>query len=143
MSSSTAHVAKLLEQRKGAVGPRRKDRIAALSDEARVYLQEVARRRIDLENEVKKLTRLLAQYGPADLAEGIARALAARTFGARYVRTCIDQARFARGLAEPPEPIVTGNAAAERLGVPSEGRAPPRARRQLHLPTGDNYTSPS
>ena len=112
-----AHVAKLLERRKGAVGPRRKDRIAALSDEARVYLQEVARRRIDLENEVKKLTRLLAQYGPADLAEGIARALAARTFGARYVRTCIDQARFARGLAEPPEPIVTGNAAADGFDV--------------------------
>ena len=111
------HVEKLLERRKGALGPRRKDRIAALSDEARVYLQEVARRRIDLEGEVKKLLRLLAQYGEADLAEGIARALAARTFGARYVRTFIDQARFARGLAEPPEPIVTGNAAADAVDV--------------------------
>lgn len=111
------HVEKLLERRKGAVGPRRKDRIAALSDECRVYLQEVARRRIDLENEVKKLTRLLAQYGADDLTEGIARALASRTFGARYVRTCIDQARFARGLTEPPEPIVTGNAAADGFDV--------------------------
>ena len=111
------HVEKLLERRKGALGPRRKDRIAALSDEARVYLQEVARRRIDLEGEVKKLMRLLAQYGEADLAEGIARALAARTFGARYVRTFIDQARFARGLGEPPEPVVTGNAAADNFDV--------------------------
>jgi hypothetical protein len=111
------HVEKLLERRKGILGPRRKDRIAALSDEARVYLQEVARRRIDLEGEVKKLLRLLAQYGEADLTEGIARALAARIFGARYVRTFIDQARFARGLAEPPEPVVTGNAAADAFDV--------------------------
>jgi len=111
------HVEKLLERRKGALGPRRKDRIAALSDESRVYLQEVARRRIDLENEVKKLTRLLALYGEADLAEGMARALVARTFGARYVRTFIDQARFARGLAEPPEPVVTGNAIADSFEV--------------------------
>lgn len=111
------HVEKLLERRKGALGPRRKDRIAALSDEARVYLQEVARRRIDLEGEVKKLMRLLTQYGEADLAEGIARALAARTFGARYVRTFIDQARFARGLGEPPEPVVTGNAVADNFDV--------------------------
>lgn len=111
------HVEKLLERRKGALGPRRKDRIAALSDACRVYLQEVARRRIDLECEVRKLTRLLAQYGEIDLADGIARALAARTFGARYVRTLIDQARFARGLPEPPEPIVTGHAAADAVEV--------------------------
>jgi len=77
----------------------------------------VARRRIDLETEVRKLTRLLAQYGEADLAEGIARALATRTFGARYVRTLIDQARFARGLPEPPEPIVTGHAVADAFEV--------------------------
>jgi transposase len=111
------HVEKLLERRKGALGPRRKDRIAGLSDESRVYLQEIARRRIDLEGEVKKLMRLLALYGDADLAEGMSRALAARTFGARYVRTFIDQARFARGLAEPPEPVVTGNAAADAFDV--------------------------
>jgi hypothetical protein len=40
-----------------------------------------------------------------------------RTFGARYVRTIIDQARFARGLGEPPEPVVTGNAAADSVEV--------------------------
>jgi transposase len=111
------HVEKLLERRKGALGPRRKDRIAALSDECRVYLQEVARRRIDLENEVRKLGRLLAQYGEPDFVEGVSRALAARTFGARYVRTLIDQARFARGLPEPPEPIVTGHAVADGFEV--------------------------
>lgn len=111
------HVEKLLERRKGALGPRRKDRIAVLSDESRVYLQEIARRRIDLENEVKKLTRLLAVYGAEDLAAGMARALAARTFGARYVRTFMDQARFARGLGEPPEPVITGNALADGVEV--------------------------
>jgi transposase len=111
------HVEKLLERRKGALGPRRKDRIAALSDACRVYLQEVARRRIDLENEVRKLSRLLAQYGETDFVEGVTRALAARTFGARYVRTLIDQARFARGLPEPPELIVTGNAVADGFEV--------------------------
>jgi transposase len=111
------HVAKLLERRKGALGPRRKDRIAALSDACRVYLQEVARRRIDLENEVKKLMRLVAQYGEADFVEGVSRALATRTFGARYVRTLIDQARFQRGLPEPPEPIVTGHPVADGFEV--------------------------
>jgi len=44
-------------------------------------------------------------------------ALAARTFGARYVRALIDQARFASGLAEPPDPVVTGNAAADNAVV--------------------------
>ena len=54
---------------------------------------------------------------PADVVEGIGRALVHRTFGAHYVRACIDQARFARGLGEPPEPVVTGHPAADRLEV--------------------------
>jgi transposase len=112
-----AHVEQLLERRKGALGPRRKDRIAALSPECRLYLQEIARRRIDLENEIRKLLRLLATYGETELAGGMAKALVHRTFGARYVRTLIDQARFARGLSEPPEPIVTGNAVADGVDV--------------------------
>ena len=111
------HVEELLARRKGALGPRKRDRIAALSDEARVYLQEIARRRIDLEAEVKKLLRLKDVYGDDDLRDGLARALATRTFGARYVRALMDQARFARGLGEPPEPIVTGNAAADAVDV--------------------------
>jgi hypothetical protein len=44
-------------------------------------------------------------------------ALSARTLGARYVRALMDQARFARGLAEPPEPIVTGNAKADAIDI--------------------------
>jgi transposase len=111
------HVEKLLAQRKGAHGPRRKDRLANLAPECRLYLQEIARRRIDLENEVRKLTRLVDQYGETEVAQGMTRALAHRTFGARYVRTLIDQARFARGLREPPEPIVTGNPAADAIVV--------------------------
>jgi hypothetical protein len=47
----------------------------------------------------------------------MAKALAARTFGARYVRTFIDQSRFARGLGEPPEPLVTGNPTADAVTV--------------------------
>jgi hypothetical protein len=80
-------------------------------------LQEVARRRIQLDNEIGKLTRLIDRYGTDDVIEGMRRALIARTFGASYVRACIDQARFARGLGEPPEPIVTGHAAADAVVV--------------------------
>jgi transposase len=112
-----AHREKLLARRPGAQAPRRRDAIANLAPEARAYLQEVARRRIQLDNEVAKLSRMLAQYGPTDLLEGIRRALTHRTFGAHYVRACIDQARFARGLGEPPEPVVTGHPTADRLEV--------------------------
>ncbi len=112
-----AHIDALLERRPAGRAPRRRDRLAALSPECRVYLQEVARRRIDLESEIKKLARLLHLYGPADLAEGMKRALAARTFGVRFVRALIDQSRFARGLGEPPEPIVTGNTTADEIDV--------------------------
>jgi len=111
------HREKLLARRPGAQPPRRRDLIANLAPEARVYLQEIARRPIHLDNEVGKLSRLLEQYGATDLVEGIRRALAQRTFGAHYVRASIDQARFARGLGEPPEPVVTGHAAADRLDV--------------------------
>ncbi len=89
------HVEALLERRKGALGPRRKDKVAALSDGCRAYLQEVARRRIDLENELRKLLRLQVLYGDDDLRIGMESALAARTLGARYVRALMDQARFA------------------------------------------------
>ena len=52
-----------------------------------------------------------------DVGAAIAKAVVGKTFGARYVRTLCDQARFARGLPEPPEPIVTGNPAADDLVV--------------------------
>jgi transposase len=109
------HIEHLLERRPGARGPKRRDRLASLSSQCRLYLHEVARRRINLDSEVRKLDRLVVRYGEADVAEGMARALAARTFGARYVRALVDQSRFARGLGEPPEPVVTGNASADAV----------------------------
>lgn len=112
-----AHTATLIERRKGARIPKRRARIAELSDACRVYLQEVARRRINLDNEIRKLDRLITTYGEPDVAAAIADALAARTFGANYVRALADQRRFARGLGEPPEPIVTGNTTADTLVV--------------------------
>ncbi len=112
-----AHIEAMLQRRPGGRPSKRRDRIAALCPEAKMYLQEVARRRIDLEGEIRKLERLLGVYGEQELAAGITAALAARTFGVRYVRTLIDQSRFARGLPEPPEPIVTGNAEADSLSV--------------------------
>lgn len=112
-----AHVERLLARRKAAWGPKRRDRIAALCPEARLYLQEIARRPIDLENEVRKLVRLVALYGETEVAGGMAKALAQRSFGARYVRALVDQARFERGLPEPPDPVVTGNPAADALDV--------------------------
>jgi transposase len=111
------HREKLLARRSGAQAPKRRDAIANLAPECKAYLQEVARRRIQLESEVNKLRRLVDRYGKDDVVEGIRRALIARTFGAHYVRACIDQARFARGLGEPPEPVVTGHPAADTLDV--------------------------
>ena len=113
-----AHIEQITDKKgAGALAVTRKDRIANLAPEARMYLQEVARRRIGLESEIKKLQRLVTMYGETEVAGGIAKALAARTFGARYVRALIDQGRFARGLPEPPEPIVTGRADADAFDV--------------------------
>jgi hypothetical protein len=113
-----AHIEQIAAHKgQGAHSITRKDRIARLAPEARLYLQEVARRRINLESEIQKLQRLVAHYGETEVAGGLAKALAARTFGARYVHTLIDQGRFARGLPEPPEPIVTGRADADALDV--------------------------
>jgi len=112
-----AHIEKLLERRKAGRGPKRRDLLASLAPECRIYLQEVARRNINLENEVRKLMRLVNRYGETEVAQGMTEALGKRTFGARYVRVLIDQARFKRGLGEPPEPIVTGNPAADRIVV--------------------------
>lgn len=112
-----SHIDALLEKRPGARAPKKRDRIAALSDEARVYLQEIARRRIHLDHEIRKLVRLAHLYGEDDLKLGIAAALAARTFGAKFVRYHVDQARFARGLGEPAEPITTGHREADDMTV--------------------------
>jgi len=112
-----AHIAKLLERKPGAVGIKKRDRIAMLSPACKLYLQEISRRRIDLEGEVKKLLRLVALYGEPEVASAIERALLQHTFGARYIRALCDQARFARGLKEPLDPIVTGNPAADTLDV--------------------------
>ena len=106
-----AHIDALLARRPSARGPRHHDRIAALAPEAAMYLKEVARRRIRLDHEIRKLRRLIDLYGEVDVTRGITQALTQRTFGARYVRALIDQARFAEGSPEPTEPIVTGNAA--------------------------------
>jgi transposase len=112
-----AHVDAMLERRGGARVPKRKDRIASLAPECRMYLQEIARRPMRLDHEIEKLLRLMELYGETELAGGMAKALAARTFGARYVRALIDQSRFARGLGEPPEPVVTGNPHADAVTV--------------------------
>ncbi|MBV8151996.1 MAG: IS21 family transposase [Candidatus Eremiobacteraeota bacterium] len=112
-----AHIDALLERKKGALGPKRRERLETLSAESRLYLQEIARRKIRLDHEVDKLYRLIDLYGQSDVLAAIAQALAKRTLGARYVRALCDQARFARGLPEPPLPIVTGNSAADDLVV--------------------------
>jgi transposase len=112
-----AHVQKLLDHRKAGRGPKRKDRLADLCPTAPVYLREIARRRIHLSHEVDKLLRLVDLYGEAEVANALALAVAHKTFGARYVRALCDQARFARGQGEPPEPVLTGNSVADDLVV--------------------------
>jgi len=132
-----AHIEKLLERKTGAKGPKRKQRLESLTPESRLYLQEIARRKINLESEVDKLYRLIDLYGQPDVLAALGQALAKRTFGARYVRALVDQARFQRGQAEPPLPIVTGNPTADALTVephPMEtydalfGKAPEKTR---------------
>ena len=112
-----AHIDAMLKRRPSARGPRSHDRIAALSPEAAMYLKEVSRLRIRLDHEIRKLLRLVDLYGEIDVARGLKEALTQRTFGARFVRTLIDQVRFAEGSPEPSEPIVTGNAAADAADV--------------------------
>jgi transposase len=112
-----AHVATLLDRRKAARGPNRRERLLAACPEARLYFQEIARRRIRLDHEYVRLFRLVDLYGMTEVAGAVATAVARRSFGTRFVRALCDQARFARGLGEPPEPVVTGNAAADDLDV--------------------------
>jgi len=112
-----AHIEKLLERRAGAKGAKRRQHLETLSPESRLYLQAVARKKIRLDHEVEKIDRLIDLYGQTDVLAAMAQALAKRTLGARYVRALVDQARFARGLPEPPALIVTGNPAADALTV--------------------------
>lgn len=112
-----SHTERLVERRKAAKGSRGKDRLLDLCPEARHYLQEVARRRIHLSHEVAKLARLIDRYGATEVAGAITKAVAERSFGARYIRAFCDQARFARGQGEPPEPVMTGNSAADNAEV--------------------------
>ena len=112
-----AHIEKLLARRSGGRAPKARERLLAMCPPARAYLHEIARRRIHLSNEVQKLHHLVDVYGLPDVGDAIAKALAQKTIGARYVRALCDQARFARGLSEPPEPVVTGNPAADDLVV--------------------------
>lgn len=112
-----AHLRKLLERRPGAKGPKRRERLEGLSPACRMYLHEVARRRIDLESEVRKLLRLIDAYSEAEVRDAMAEALTHKSFGARFVRALIDQARFKKGLGEPVEPITTGNPLADSVEV--------------------------
>ena len=114
---SPAHLAKLLERKQAARGSKQRERVVSLGPEARLYLQEVSRRRIRIDHELRKLNRLVDMYGEADVRQAMAQALAQHTLGARYVRALIDQSRFSAGLAEPPEPILTGNPTADSLEV--------------------------
>jgi len=54
------HIEKLLERRQPARGPKRKERLATMSPACRLYMQEIARSRLNLDNEVRKLMRLIA-----------------------------------------------------------------------------------
>jgi hypothetical protein len=112
-----AHAEELLARRKAARPQSRRETLAAVCPESRVYFQEIARRRIRLDSEMSRIFRLVDMYGQSEVAGAIAKAVGQRTFGAKYVRALCDQARFARGLGEPPEPIVTGNREADTLEI--------------------------
>jgi transposase len=111
------HVDAMVERRPNAQPGRRRERLLALSPEASIYLRELARRRHNLQDEVQKHLRLLDRYGEADMKDGIACALTRGLFGATYLRSLIDQARWERGQAEPQDKVVTGNTQADELTV--------------------------
>ncbi|MBM4381513.1 MAG: hypothetical protein FJ086_19780, partial [Deltaproteobacteria bacterium] len=111
------HLARLLERKQGARASKLRERILHLGPEAHLYVQEAARRRIRIDHELRKLNRLLDLYGEADVLRAMALALTQRNLGARCVRALVDQHRFTSGLAAPPEPILTGNPAADALEV--------------------------
>jgi transposase len=111
------HVQKLVDRRKAARPAKKRDRFLQLCPEARLFLNEIARRHVRLDHEMDKLLRLIDIYGQTEVAGAVIKAIAARTFGVRYLRALCDQARFARGLGEPPELVVTGNATADDLVV--------------------------
>jgi hypothetical protein len=112
-----AHTEELVARRKAARPQSRREILAAVCPESRLYFQEISRRHIRLDTELSRIFRLIDLYGQAEVAGAIATATGQRTFGAKYVRALCDQARFARGLGEPPEPIVTGNREADSLDI--------------------------
>jgi transposase len=112
-----AHVEALLDRRKAGRPPSRRERLVNACPQARLYLNEVARRRIRLDHELDKLFRLVDLYGDTEVSEAIAKAVIQKSFGARFVHALCDQARFARGQGEPPEPVVTGNRAADSVTI--------------------------
>jgi transposase len=111
------HIADLVARRPAAARPKHRQRLESLSPACRMYLQEIARRHIDLRCEVQKLVRLGQRYSETEVADAMAQALANKSFGARYVRALMDQARFKKGLPEPTEPITTGNPVADSVEV--------------------------
>jgi transposase len=110
-----AHTEDLLARRKAARPASRRAMLAEICPESHVYFQEISRRRIRLDSEMSRIFRLIDQYGQTEVAGAIAKAVGQRNFAAKYVRALCDQARFARGLGEPPEPVVTGNREADSL----------------------------
>lgn len=112
-----AHAEELIARRKAARPQSRREILAAVCPESRLYFQEISRRRIRLDKELSRIFRLIDLYGQSEVAGAIAKAVGQRTFAAKYVRALCDQARFARGLGEPPEPVVTGNHEADSLDI--------------------------
>jgi transposase len=112
-----AHIEELLARRQAARPISRREILASVCPESRIYFQEISRRRVRLDTEMTRIFRLVDLYGQSEVAGAIAKAVAQRTFGAKYVRALCDQVRFARGLGEPPEPVVTGNRDADALEV--------------------------
>jgi transposase len=112
-----AHLEKLLERKLSARGSKQRERVLSLGPAACLYVQEASRRRLRLDRELQRLNRLLDVYGDDDVRRALSQALAQHTLGARYVRALVDQARFSRGLGEPAEPIITGNATADAVEV--------------------------
>jgi len=118
-----AHAEELLARRKAARPQSRRETLAAVCPESRVYFQEIAASSHPPRFRDVAHLQVGRHVRQSEVAGAIAKAVGQRTFAAKYVRALCDQARFARGLGEPPEPVVTGNREADTLeiGTPRYG----------------------
>ena len=99
-----AHLAALVAAKRQARGLTRRDRLRQAVPTVGELLERLAARGEPLGPHVSRLLRLLDEYGAAELAAGVALALARDAPGAGGIAHLLEQRRRARGQ-RPPVPV--------------------------------------